>query len=65
MRTFYDVQQLLKKYGTFIYTKNRHVDALMMEEEIREMYEFGMLDKQLFQEALLILKKEQREEQKG
>ncbi|MDE5413960.1 MAG: YqgQ family protein [Bacillaceae bacterium] len=65
MRTFYDVQQLLKKYGTFIYTKNRHVDAIMMEEEIREMYEFGMLDKQLFQEALLILKKEQREEQKG
>ncbi|WP_216830001.1 YqgQ family protein [Alkalihalobacterium elongatum] len=61
MKTYYDVQQLLKKYGTFIYTKNRHVDALMMEEEIREMYELGMLDKQLFQEAILILKKEQRE----
>ncbi|WP_209125368.1 YqgQ family protein [Alkalihalobacillus sp. BA299] len=65
MKTFYDVQQLLKKYGTFIYTKDRSVDAQMMEDEIRELYELGMVDKQSFQEALLILKKEQREHQKG
>ncbi|OLO26932.1 hypothetical protein BTR23_21400 [Alkalihalophilus pseudofirmus] len=65
MNTFYDVQQLLKKFGTFIYTKNRSVDSLMMEDEIRELYESGMVDKQSYQAALLILKKEQREQQKG
>ena len=31
METVYDVQQLLRRFGAFIYTGNRHSDLTMME----------------------------------
>jgi uncharacterized protein YqgQ len=58
MKTIYDVQQLLKKYGTFIYTGNRLADLELMEDEIRELYELELVERQYFQLALLLLRQE-------
>ncbi|MDV2683190.1 YqgQ family protein [Alkalihalophilus sp. As8PL] len=58
MKTLFDVMQLLKKYGIFIYTGERAVDLELMEEEIRELYQMKMIEAEKFQQALLIIKHE-------
>lgn len=58
MKTFYDVQQLLKKHGSIIYTKDREMDLLIMEDEVRELHEWGMIEISDYQQALLILRME-------
>ncbi|MBB5173122.1 YqgQ family protein [Texcoconibacillus texcoconensis] len=62
MKTYYDVQQLLKQFGTFVYTGNRGADIDLMEEEVKELFEWGMLDRQTYQETRLILKQERSKE---
>lgn len=58
MKTMYDVQQLLKRFGTFIYVGDRLADLELMEAEIRELQHSQLLNKQEFQNAMLLLKRE-------
>ncbi|ERN54826.1 YqgQ family protein [Alkalihalophilus marmarensis] len=58
MNTLFDVMQLLKKYGIFIYTGERAVDLELMEEEVRELYEMKMIEAETFQKALLLIRHE-------
>lgn len=58
MKNMYDVMQLLKRYGTYIYTTDRLSDLLLMEDEIRELYISHVLETQDFQMAILILRSE-------
>jgi uncharacterized protein YqgQ len=58
MKSIYDIMQLLKNYGTFIYTTERQADILLMESEIRELYKSQMLDTQDYQMAILLLRQE-------
>ncbi|AZB43616.1 DUF910 family protein [Bacillus sp. FJAT-42376] len=58
MKTVYDVRQLLKKYGTIIYIGDRIADLELMEEEVRQLYESKLIETQVFQMALLILRHE-------
>jgi len=60
MKTLYDVQQLLKRFGIFIYTGNRLADLDLMEDEIRELYEYGLIEQSEFAQATLILRNEKR-----
>ena len=50
--------QLLKRFGTYIYTKDRLADLELMEDEIKELYKMQMIEAQDFQLALLILRQE-------
>jgi len=54
----YDVMQLLKRYGTYIYTTDRTSDLILMEDEIRELYNSQVLEIQDFQMAILLLRQE-------
>lgn len=65
MRTLYDVQQLLKKYGTFIYVGKRLWDIELMSIELKKIYEKNILDKETYIQAQMILKKEHRIEEKN
>ncbi|MGE6488430.1 YqgQ family protein [Paenisporosarcina sp. NPDC076898] len=58
MKSIYDVLQYLKRYGTFIYTTDRQADLLLMEEEIRELYNSHMMETQDFQMAILLIRQE-------
>lgn len=58
LKTVYDVMQLLKRFGTYIYTKDRLADLELMEDEIKELYKMQMIEAQDFQLALLILRQE-------
>jgi len=60
METILDIRNLLKRYGIFIYTGNRMGDLELMEEEIRQLYDSNIIDQKTFQLALLILKREKR-----
>jgi uncharacterized protein YqgQ len=58
MKTIYDVQQLLKKYGTIIYVGDRLADLELMEEEIKELYQSQLIDVKEYQMAILLLRHE-------
>lgn len=58
MKTVYDVQQLLKQFGTIIYVGDRLVDLELMEEEVKELYESQLIDVKQLQAALFVLRQE-------
>lgn len=58
MKTVYDVQQLLKKYGTIIYIGDRIADLELMEEEVKQLYQSSLIEPKDYQMALLILRQE-------
>lgn len=66
MKTLYDVQEWLKKYGYINLMPNRLDAIYLMEEELHLMHEKGILqdtDKD-YLSARLILKREARLEEK-
>nr|WP_106779872.1 YqgQ family protein [Lysinibacillus timonensis] len=58
MKSMIDIYDLLKRYGTFIYTKDRMGDLILMEDEIRELYKAQVINSKDYQMALLILRQE-------
>lgn len=56
MKTLYDVMQLLKRYGTVIYTGDYQADLELMEEEVRELHRLQFITPQEFTTAILILR---------
>ncbi|MFC4022793.1 YqgQ family protein [Oceanobacillus longus] len=58
MNSIYDIQQLLKRYGTFIYTGDRLGDLNLMEMEIDELYQMKFIKIQEYQVAKLLLVRE-------
>ncbi|MGT2934323.1 YqgQ family protein [Streptococcus castoreus] len=60
MKTLYDVQQLLKNFGIFVYLGKRLYDIEMMKIELQGLYDSGLLDKCEYLNAELILRHEHR-----
>lgn len=58
MKTIYDVQQLLKRFGTFIYIGDRLADLQLMEEEIKELYHWKFITVEDYQMAIMLLRQE-------
>jgi uncharacterized protein YqgQ len=56
MKTIYDIQQLLKQFGTFIYIGDRVADLELMEAELKELYHSQLIETKDYQSALLILR---------
>ncbi|MFJ7697610.1 YqgQ family protein [Lysinibacillus fusiformis] len=53
-----DIYELLKNYGTFIYTRDPIGDLMLMEDEIKELYKANVLDIKDYQMALLLIRQE-------
>lgn len=58
MKTIYDVQQLLKEYGTYIYTGDRIGDLELMEMEVNELFQLKFIDNEQYIQARMLLRKE-------
>ncbi|MCP3764230.1 YqgQ family protein [Domibacillus sp. A3M-37] len=58
MRTIFDVQQLLKRYGVFVYIGNRVADLQLMELELKELYRSQLVEPKEYQMALLLLRQQ-------
>lgn len=62
MKTYYDVQQLLKRFGILIYMGNRLYDIEMSQVELKKVYENGLISEQEYLQAELVLRQEHRQE---
>lgn len=60
MKTLYDVQQLLKRFGIVVYMGSRLYDIELMTIELRALYGSGLIDRQDFLLADLVLRQEHR-----
>ena len=60
MKSMLDIIGLLKKYGIYIYTRDRIGDLYLMEDEIKELYKSKVVDTKDFQMAMLILRQEEQ-----
>ncbi|WP_409289271.1 YqgQ family protein [Peribacillus sp. SCS-37] len=58
MNNFYDIQQFLKRFGIFVYMGDRLIDMELMEDELRELYQSGLIPPSEFQKAILVLRRE-------
>ena len=66
MKTLYDVQQVLKRFGIFIYVGKRMWDIELMMIELKKIHNQGLIEDDEYFKALMILKKEHRiEEENG
>ncbi|OUQ31389.1 hypothetical protein B5E73_07400 [Ligilactobacillus salivarius] len=64
MKTLYDVQQLLKNFGIFVYVGKRMWDIELIALELDHLYKAGVIDKQTFLSAKLVLNREHGVEEK-
>lgn len=64
MNTLYDVMQLLKRYGTVIYTADYRADLELMEDEIKELYRMQFISAKDYATAMLILRQKKTEYEK-
>ncbi|MFC3932670.1 YqgQ family protein [Streptococcus dentapri] len=60
MKTLYDVQQLLKRFGIVVYLGKRLYDIEMMKIELAHLYQNGLLEKEDYLMAELVLRREHR-----
>ncbi|WHX99314.1 YqgQ family protein [Neobacillus sp. DY30] len=60
MKSIYDIQQLLKQYGTIIYIGDRIADLQLMETELKELYQAQLIEPREYSTAMLILRHEIR-----
>ncbi|WP_019154501.1 YqgQ family protein [Robertmurraya massiliosenegalensis] len=60
MKSIYDIQQFLKKFGTIIYVGDRIATLELMEEELKDLYQSQLIETKDFQTAILILRHEIR-----
>jgi uncharacterized protein YqgQ len=61
MKTLYDVQEFLKKYGYINLLVNRLDAIYMMKKELIQLYDQGMIpDQKQYFTAELILRREER-----
>lgn len=58
MKDLLSIINLLKRFGTFIYTGDRNDDIELMMSEVKDLYEGGLLMKEDYLKAVLILRSE-------
>lgn len=58
MKTLYDVQQLLKRFGIIIYLGKRLYDIELMMIELKRLYQNGLIEQDDYLKAELILRRE-------
>lgn len=63
METLYDVQQLLKQFGVYIYVGKRIYDIELIQMEVKNLYDSRLIDRDTYLIAWRILKREHRIEE--
>ncbi|WP_317934287.1 YqgQ family protein [Sporosarcina aquimarina] len=58
LTTFWDVIRLMRSFGAYIYTGDRRADIILMQSELKDLYDDGLLLKEDYLMATLIIKNE-------
>lgn len=62
MRTLYDVQQLLERFGILVHLGKRLWDIELMTIELEHVYTAGLLDAKIYVKARAVLHREREYE---
>ncbi|HFH6982715.1 TPA: YqgQ family protein [Streptococcus agalactiae] len=60
MKVLFDVQNLLKKFGIYVYIGKRLYDIEVMKIELQRLYNNGLISRDDYLKAELILRREHR-----
>lgn len=60
----FDLKAFLHRFGLFIYTGDPEGDLLLIEDEIRDLYEMNVIDKEEFVEAMSALRSRRKAEER-
>lgn len=60
MKVLFDVQNLLKKFGIYVYIGKRLYDIEVMKIELQRLYDKGLISRDDYLKAELILRREHR-----
>ncbi|HEN2433895.1 TPA: YqgQ family protein [Streptococcus agalactiae] len=60
MKVLFDVQNLLKKFGIYVYIGKRLYDIEVMKIELQRLYDNGLISRDDYLKAELILRREYR-----
>ncbi len=60
MSRMYEVREYLRRYNSFIYTKDKSLDLDLIEEELKELKENSFIENDLYLKFILIIRKERR-----
>lgn len=63
VESLYDVQQLLKRFGIYVYVGRRIYDIELMEIELHNLYKSQLVDRDTYLNGWRILKREHRIEE--
>ncbi|KKB74552.1 MULTISPECIES: YqgQ family protein [Bacillus] len=58
MKTAYDVQLFLKRFGCYVYFGNRELELEYMMDELKEMLLANLIEKKEWAQAMSILQNE-------
>lgn len=64
MKSLYDVQQLLEKFGVIVHLGNRLWDIELLSVELQNLKDSNLIDPDEYRSARLILKQQHRIEEK-
>ncbi|AYZ05082.1 DUF910 family protein [Streptococcus sp. FDAARGOS_520] len=60
MKVLFDVQNLLEKFGIYVYIGKRLYDIEVMKIELQRLYDNGLISRDDYLKAELILRREHR-----
>ncbi|MFD1926564.1 YqgQ family protein [Sporosarcina siberiensis] len=58
MKDLYSVILLLKRFGIYVYAGNRKDDIMLMQLEVKDLYDSGLLLQEDYLKAVLILRQQ-------
>ena len=65
MDSIESIRKWLLQFRMIVYTKDRSLDLDILESELKEAYEYGILEKEKYMEALFVIRRERRKLQKS
>lgn len=58
LKEFWDVIRLMKRFGAYIYTGDRRADILLMQSELKDLYDDKLIMKEDYISASLLIRNE-------
>ncbi|WP_342511352.1 YqgQ family protein [Sporosarcina sp. FSL K6-1522] len=58
MNDYFSVIQLLKRFGIYVYMGDKKSDIEMMQTEVKDLFDSGLIPQDVYLQAILLLRKE-------
>ncbi|GKV68083.1 hypothetical protein NCCP2716_05810 [Sporosarcina sp. NCCP-2716] len=57
LKEYWDVVRLMRRFGAYIYTGDPKADILLMQSELKDLFDDGLIMKEDYLTATLLLRK--------